>query len=79
MVMVIPPKYSIASVMARLKSQSASQMREVFKWLSKVYWNENVVWSTGYFVSSVGLNEQTIKRYVEHQGRQDSGQLLLQL
>ena len=77
--MVIAPKYSIASVMARLKSQSASQMREAFKWLSKVYLNENVVCSTGYFVSSVGLNEQTITRYVEHQGRQDSGQLLLQL
>ena len=77
--MVIPPKYRIASVMARLKSQSASQMRQGFSWLSKVYWKENVVGSPGDFVSSVGLNEQTIKRYVEHQGRQDSGQLRLQL
>lgn len=79
MLMVIPPKYRIASVMARLKSQSASQMRQGFRWLSKVYWKEEVVWSTGYFVSSVGINERIIKRYVEHQGRQDSGQLRLQL
>ena len=79
MLMVIPPKYSIASVMAQLQSQSASRMREGFKWLEKVYWKENVVWATGYFVSSVGLDEQTIKRYVEYQGRQDSGQLRLQL
>ena len=79
MIMVIPPKYSIASVMAKLKSQSASRLREVFPWLAKVYWKENIVWSPGYFVSSVGLNEETIKNYVEHQGRQDSGQLRLQL
>ena len=79
MVMVIPPKYSIASVMGRLKSQSSAQLRKTFGWLSKVYWNEIVVWSPGYFVSSVGLNEQIIKQYVEYQGRQDSGQLRLQL
>jgi putative transposase len=79
MVMVIPPKYSIASVMGRLKSQSASQLREKFQWLDKVYWKENIVWSPGYFVSSVGVDEATIKNYVEHQGNQDSGQLQLKL
>ena len=79
MVMVIPPKHSIASVMGRLKSQSASELRHQCKWLEKVYWAENIVWSPGYFVSSVGVDEETIKHYVEHQGRQDSGQLRLEL
>ena len=79
MVMVIPPKYSISSVMGRLKSQSSAQLRSSFSWLSKVYWKETLIWSPGYFVSSVGLNEQAIKRYVEYQGRHDSGQLRLQL
>jgi putative transposase len=79
MVMVIPPKYSIASVMGKLKSQSSSHLRKSFKWLSKVYWNENLVWSPGYFVSSVGVDEGTIKHYVEHQGLQDSGQLRMKL
>ena len=79
MVMSIPPKYSIASVMGKLKSQSASQLRKYFPWLAKVYWNENIVWSPGYFVSSVGVDEVTIKKYVELQGRQDSGQLQLKL
>lgn len=78
-VMVIPPQYSISAVIGQLKSQSSSQLRQAFGWLSKVYWKENIVWSPGYFVSSVGLNEQAIKRYVEYQGRQDSGQLRLQL
>ncbi|MBW2042243.1 MAG: transposase, partial [Deltaproteobacteria bacterium] len=53
MVMSIPPKYSIASVMGKLKSQSASQLRSRFSWLSKVYWAENIIWSPGYLVSSV--------------------------
>jgi len=69
MVMSIPPKYSIASVMGKLKSQSGSQLRKAFPWLSNVYWNENIVWSTGYFVSSVGVDEETIIKYVELQGR----------
>jgi putative transposase len=79
MIMVIPPKYSISDVMGRLKSQSSSHLRKSFKWLSKVYWQENIVWSPGYFVSSVGIDEATIKRYVEHQGKKDSGQLRLEL
>ena len=79
MVMVIPPKYSIADVMDRLKSQLASRMRKFFPWLEKVYWNENTVWSPGYFVSSVGIDEDTIHNYVEQQGQQDSGQLQVKL
>ena len=79
MMMSIPPKYSISSVMGKLKSQSASQLRKAFPWLTKVYWNENIVWSPGYFVSSVGVDEETIRQYVEYQGRQDSGQLRMKL
>lgn len=74
MVMVIPPKYAVADVMGRLKSQSSSHLRRKFPFLHKAYWKENVVWSPGYFVSSVGIDEQTIKHYVQFQGEQDSGQ-----
>jgi putative transposase len=79
MVMCIAPEYSISSVMGKLKSQSASQLRRKFPWLGNVYWNENIVWSTGYFFSSVGIDKETIRRYVEYQGHQDSGQLRLKL
>ena len=79
MVMIIPPKYAIADVMGALKSQSASYMRKKFPWLTRVYWKENIVWSPGYFVSSVGADEQTIRNYVENQGQRDSGQLELEL
>ena len=76
LVMIIPPKYAISAVVAQLKSQSASIMRQKFQWLANVYWKENILWSPGYFVSSIGIDEQTIKRYVTYQGRQDSGQQL---
>lgn len=79
MVMMIPPKYSIAAVMGELKGRSASHMRKTFRWLSKVYWKENIVWSPGYFVSSVGVDEHIIRRYVEYQGRKDSDQLRMEL
>lgn len=66
-------------VMAKLKSQSASNLRRAFAWLAKVYWKENIVWSPGYFVSSVGIDEEVIRKYVQYQGRQDSGQLRMKL
>ena len=76
MVIEVPPKYAVSDVMAQLKSQSAGYLRRKFVWLAKVYWKENIVWSPGFFASSVGLNEATIKHYVEYQGRQDEGRHL---
>ena len=76
MLIKIPPKYAVADVVAQLKSQSASTLRKKFTWLARVYWKENIVWSPGYFASTVGADEATIKRYVEHQGLQDEGQQL---
>ncbi|QHI70441.1 hypothetical protein GT409_13670 [Tichowtungia aerotolerans] len=37
------------------------------------------MWSPGYFVSSVGVDEAIIKRYVEYRGRKDSGRLRQEL
>ena len=78
-IMVIPPKYSVSSVVGQIKQYTASKMREKFSWLEKVYWNETVVWSPGYFVSTVGLNEKQILSYVKWQMHQDSGQAKLEL
>jgi putative transposase len=77
MVMVIPPKYAVSDIVALMKGKTASYLRRKFKWLERVYWKENIVWSPGYFVSTVGLNEEQIKRYVKWQGDQDSGQAKL--
>ena len=79
LVMEIPPTYAISSVMAELKSRSASHLRKTFPWRAKGYWKETIVWSPGYFVSSVGTDEAPIRHYVEYQGRQDGGQRALLL
>ena len=79
MVIEIPPKYRISDVMGKLKSQSSSRLRKKFTLLEKVYWDDKIVWSPGYFVSSIGVDEKLIREYVKHQGEQDSGQILKDL
>ena len=79
MVMVIPPRYAVSDVIGRIKQFTASRLREKFAWLGKVYWKERVIWSSGYFVSTVGVDEKQILAYVEWQSRQDSGQAQLEL
>ena len=79
LVMIIPPKYCASDVIAQLKAQSASQLRKKFPFLEKVYWKENIVWSPGFFLSTVGANEKVIKEYVKWQGKQDLGQTKLKL
>ena len=60
MLMVIPPKYAVRDVIGEIKQYTASKIREKFAWLEKVYWKEQVVWSPGYFVSTVGLDENRL-------------------
>ena len=79
MVMVIPPKYAVSAVIGQIKQWTASQLRGKFPFLHKVYWAEPVVWSSGYFVSTVGIDEKMIIAYVKWQQRQDSGQAKLEL
>ena len=79
MIMIIPPKYAVSDVIGRMKGRSASKLRKKFQWLERVYWKENIVWSPGYFVSTVGLNEEQIIKYVKWQESQDSGQAKLVL
>ena len=79
MVMVIPPKYSVSTVVGKMKGTTSSELRRKFEWLKDRYWKENIVWSLGYFVSTVGIEEERILKYVEYQERQDSGQAKLEL
>ncbi|MFC1955327.1 IS200/IS605 family transposase [Chloroflexota bacterium] len=67
MVMVIPPKYAVKDVVGRLKGITSSRLRKRFPRLAMVYWKDNVVWSPGYFVSTVGIGEEKILNYVRNQ------------
>ncbi len=74
----IPPKISISEIVKVLKAKTGMRMRQKFSFLDKVYWGTGGIWSRGYFVSTVGISESTIRRYIEMQGKEDSGQALLE-
>ena len=66
MVISIPPKYSVAHVIGFLKGKSAIRSYRVFTTRR----NPSIartLWSRGYFVSSIGLDEEDIKKYVRNQ------------
>jgi len=71
MVCSIPPKLSVSDYMGILKGKTAIKMLKTFPTLKKKkYWG-NHFWARGYFVSTVGLDEDMIKRYVKHQEKQE--------
>lgn len=75
----IPPKYSVSEVVKQLKGGSAAKIRDKVQYLSKMKTRKDVLWSRGYFVSTVGINEKVIENYVRYQGRVDGCQLTLDL
>ena len=63
----IPPKVSVSELMGILKGKTAIKLFKSYPGLkSKPYWG-NHFWSRGYCVSTVGLNEDMIRRYVKYQ------------
>ena len=66
----IPPKYSVSSVMGYLKGKSAMMIFERHSNLKYKFGNRHF-WATGYYVSTVGLNEATIAKYIREQEKQD--------
>ena len=74
----IPPKYSVSKAVNLFKSSSAYVLRKKFPFIRSMYETEEVpFWSPGYFVSTVGINEEIVKKYIEHQGEEDRGQAKL--
>ncbi|MFO8165530.1 MAG: IS200/IS605 family transposase [Desulfatiglandales bacterium] len=77
MVMVILPKYAVARVVQYIKSQSEKALKARFPFLRKVYFSGEGIWSRGCCVSPIGLDEKEILAYIEHQEKEDKGQLQL--
>jgi len=68
---VIPPKYGISAVIGDIKRDSSRIIRRKFDHIRN---GREALWSIGYFVSSVGLDEARVRRYIKYQQQQDSGQ-----
>ena len=78
-VMVIPPRVSVASVIKYMKSMSGKKLKEKFEFMKKAMYKRGGIWSRGYCVSTIGLNGKAIMDYVEYQYKEDTGQLKLEL
>ena len=70
----IPPKLSISEVVCLLKSNTGREIRKRFKFLDKIYFASDGIWSEGYFVSTVGIDEAAIKKYIEEQRKEEEEQ-----
>ncbi len=67
----IPPKLSISELMGILKGKTAIKLFKSYPALKrKPYWG-NHFWSRGYCVSTVGLDENKIRRYVKYQEKNE--------
>ncbi len=70
---------SVGNAVRIIKANTARSIRQKFPILRKVYWGSEGIWSDGYFVSTIGINESIIRRYIEEQGKEDAGQAKLEL
>ena len=67
----VPPKVSISKLMGVLKGKLAIKLFKSYpKLKQKPYWG-NHFWARGYFVSTVGLDEEMIRKYVKHQEKEE--------
>ncbi len=70
----IPPNILVADAVSKLKSMSSQGLRKKFKFIREIYLEKDGIWSVGYFSSTVGLNEEKIRKYIEWQGKKDKPQ-----
>ena len=67
-----PPTVAPCDVVRTLKSVSAIEMFDAFPQLKRFYARCGVLWSSGYFISTVGhVSESTVVRYIEEQKNHD--------
>jgi putative transposase len=69
MMLSIPPKYSVAMIIGFLKGKSALWLHREFGKIRGTYGKN--FWSRGYFVSTIGLDEERVKEYIRRQDQQD--------
>ena len=69
MCLSIPGKFAVSNVVGYLKGKSAISIARHFKGKQKNF-NE-AFWARGYFVSTVGLDEEMIREYIRNQEKND--------
>ena len=72
--MSIPPTMRVGEAVGIIKQNTSRALKQKFPFLREAYWGTEGIWSDGYFVSTVGMDEAYIRKYIEEQGKKDSGQ-----
>ncbi|MDR1946664.1 MAG: IS200/IS605 family transposase, partial [Desulfovibrio sp.] len=74
----IPPKLAVSSVVGFIKGKSAIYIARNFSGRRRNFTGESF-WARGFYVSTVGLDEEVIKNYIKHQETEDQRLDQLQL
>ena len=70
MLIAIPPKYAVSSVIGYIKGNSAIYIARNFRGKKRKFVGESF-WARGYFVSTIGLDEGMIRNYIKNQEKED--------
>lgn len=70
MMIVIPPKYAVSQVVGYIKGKSAIHLARVYGERKRNFVGQHF-WARGYFVSTVGRDEEVIRAYIRHQEDED--------
>lgn len=69
MLISIPPKYSVSHIVGYLKGKTALYVAN--RYARKRKYRGYHFWARGYFVSTLGYNEQVVRRYIQNQEKKD--------
>ena len=67
----IPPKYSVAKVVGYIKGKRAIHIARTYLGQKKNYGGMSF-WARGYFVSTVGTDEDVVRTYIREQEKEDN-------
>ena len=70
MMISIPPKYAVSSVIGFIKGKSAIHIARTYAERKRNYVGQHF-WARGYFVSTVGQDEEVIREYIRRQEHED--------
>ncbi|MFN2359409.1 MAG: IS200/IS605 family transposase [Desulfotignum sp.] len=70
MLIAIPPKYSVAQVVGYIKGKSAIHIARTYAGKKRNFIGQNF-WARGYYVSTVGRDEETVRKYIQKQETAD--------
>lgn len=77
LVVSIAPKYAVSEFMGYLKGKLALRLFQQYEQLGKRFWGRHL-WATGYCVSTVGLDEDKVRKYVKWQEAKEKNAELVQ-